>query len=68
LHSCFDAHAVQTPPPAPQLVAVGWVLQTPSAQQPAQAPPPQLQAPLVQACPVAHLAQALPLEPHAIVV
>jgi hypothetical protein len=56
------------PPPAPQLAAVGVVLQVPSAQHPAQAPPPQLQAPLAQLCPVAHVPQALPPEPQAIVV
>jgi hypothetical protein len=68
LHSCFGAHIVQTPPPAPQLVALGLVLQVPLAQHPAQAPPPQLQAPLEQLCPVAHVPHALPPEPHAIVV
>jgi hypothetical protein len=33
-------------------------------QQPVHAVPPQVHAPLVQACPAAHFPQALPPAPH----
>ena len=39
----------------------------PLAQQPLQLMLPQLQAPLLHVCPDAHIPQALPAEPHAVV-
>jgi hypothetical protein len=53
------------PPPAPH----AWfdeVTHRPLEQQPVQLVPPQLHAPLVQACPGAHDEQAFPDDPHVV--
>jgi hypothetical protein len=67
VHTCLAAQALHMPPAAPQFMASGLATHAPLAQQPAHAPPPQVQAPLEQLCPVAHLPHALPPEPHAAV-
>jgi hypothetical protein len=48
VHSCLAAHALQTPPAAPQFMTFGLSMHVPLAQQPAQAPPPQVHAPFEQ--------------------
>jgi hypothetical protein len=60
------AQATHWPPLAPHWDAEA-VTHWPLAQQPLQLMLPQLQAPLLQVWPDAHVPQALPAEPHAVV-
>jgi hypothetical protein len=57
------AHWAPLAPHADGDVVMHW----PLAQQPAQLMLPQPQAPLLHACPVAHVPQLFPFEPHAAV-
>ena len=66
LQTWFAAHATHCPPFAPHAV-VDAVVHWPFAQQPLQLMLPQLQAPPVHVCPEAHVPQALPPDPHAVV-
>jgi len=67
LQSWSSRHCVQRPPPAPQVLSVEPT-HCPLEQQPAQVMPPQLQAPLVHACPAAHVEHAFPPVPQAFTV
>lgn len=66
LHAWFAAQATHWPPLAPHCPEDA-VTHWPLAQQPLQLMLPQLQAPLLQVWPDAHMPQALPAEPHAVV-
>jgi hypothetical protein len=66
LHAWLAPHATHCPPLAPQAEADA-VMHWPFAQQPAQLMLPQLQPPLLHVCPDAHMPQAFPPEPHAVV-
>jgi hypothetical protein len=57
---------MHTAPPAPHDAVDSFenVSHAPALQQPEQATPPQLHAPLEQASPVAHMPQAVPPVPH----
>lgn len=66
LHSWLAPHVAHTPPPRPQVELDGVVLHTPLAQHPLHDVPPQLQAPALQAWPVAQVPHALPADPHAV--
>jgi hypothetical protein len=65
-HSCPVGHAAQIAPPAPHdpvdsLDSCSHVL---PLQQPAHAPPPQVQAPFEHVSPVPHALHAAPPVPH----
>jgi hypothetical protein len=66
LQAWFAAQATHWPPLAPHCPAEA-VTHWPLAQQPLQLMLPQLQAPLLQVWPEAHMPQALPAEPHDVV-
>jgi hypothetical protein len=66
LHVSPVPHALHAAPPAPHDMddSADSASQVEPLQQPAQAPPPQLQVPLVQLSPLPHVLHAAPPVPH----